>query len=470
MISFKNFLTNYYYKLRIALTFSFVTILLVLVMSAVSFYFIKELYLAQLSEQVTTSVSTAALQIDPGYIDILELGLPTGSASEYFNSIFSKHLSVHPNAELFIFNRQFDLLVHSNQNKPAGQTEANLLLNRHEIFNLKEGKAISTMPFKGDDGSWYLWGFYRLSGNSWLAMRESAARLANVEEFSRIFWYIGLAGVIITLGLSLLISGSITKPLNKLVLFSREIGKGNMNVEAPSGVKGEILTLSNAMSMMRNDLIRKQKEKEDILAQIAHEIRNPLGGIELLASLTREDLLREEKSTEYLDKILTEINGLKNLITAYLSYSRPVQAMSSKVRLAEIAGDAAGILSSRIKSRGVCLEMDLGAGEVTFDQGHLKQILLNLLSNSLESAGRNGKILLRSENTDGKIKISVIDDGPGITEANREKVFEPFFTTKKDGTGLGLAICRKLCNENRAEIMIEAIEKGCCISIIKENV
>ncbi|MGE5497273.1 MAG: ATP-binding protein [Syntrophothermus sp.] len=464
----KNILNNYYYKIRIVLTFSLVTILLVVILSRISYQFIKEIYLSQITEQAVITVKMVKTQLDQEYIDILDLGKPSGSAADYFRELFARNLSARSNGELFIFDGKFNLVTHSDPSRETGNTEAGLLLNRHEILNLKPGSTVASLPFKGDDGSWYLWGFTRLNGNYWLALKESAGRLSQVESFSRIFWYIGMSGVIVILLLSLLISAAITKPLHRLIDFSREIGRGNMLVPGPEDIKGEIKALSVAMTMMRNDLIKNQKEKENILAQIAHEIRNPLGGIELLANLTREDLVKDGRKTDYLDRILSEVNGLKGLITAYLSYSRPVQAMPERIRLAKLIPEVTGLLVSDIKSKQACIEYRLNTDTIIFDPGHLKQIMINLLSNSLEAAEEQVKIIIQSNEEDGKVKLSVIDDGPGIEESSREKIFEPFYTTRKNGTGLGLAVCRKLCYENKADIFLEKTDKETCITIMKE--
>jgi C4-dicarboxylate-specific signal transduction histidine kinase len=97
-----------------------------------------------------------------------------------------------------------------------------------------------------------------------------------------------------------------------------------------------------------------------------------------------------------------------------------------------------------------------------FDENHLKQILLNLLANCIESfsahknsGGGNRDILIIAKEENGSGLISVSDNGSGIAEENLKLIFNPFFTTKKNGTGLGLTISRKLCLENNAEMLLE---------------
>lgn len=91
------------------------------------------------------------------------------------------------------------------------------------------------------------------------------------------------------------------------------------------------------------------------------------------------------------------------------------------------------------------------------------------MTNSMESMKQNGNISVSVYKEDKKWRIMFSDDGPGINGENLSRVFEPFFTTKKDGTGLGLAICKKLCNENKADLIVENNkEKGITFTIIKD--
>ncbi len=119
--------------------------------------------------------------------------------------------------------------------------------------------------------------------------------------------------------------------------------------------------------------------------------------------------------------------------------------------------------------RNIKINLRNNVDKIWFDQSHLKQIFLNLMTNSLESIKQNGNISISIVKESKKWKINFSDDGSGIDEKHLSRIFEPFFTTKKDGTGLGLAICKKLCNENKAELKVENnSEKGLTFTIIKD--
>ncbi|MGE5350764.1 MAG: ATP-binding protein [Acidobacteriota bacterium] len=469
MTVLKGLIEKSYYRIRIIFTFCLVTSAFVLITSAVSYRFIRDLYLSELSRQVNVSTQLLSRQIDKKYLDILHFGFPEKSVGDYYRDIFHSFLDPDLQMEAFLFDRNFTILVHSASKTMEGTQDVRLMLNRKEISELKLGQSASSLPFKGDDGNWYLWSFCRLDDSFWLALRENALHLQKVENFSSIFLYIGLGGLAVSFILGLLLAGSISRPLDRLASFSRQIGGGDLLAPEPEKMYGEIKELSSSMNKMRYGLLRIQNEKETMLAQIAHEIRNPLGGIELLAGLLKEDILKENKNPAYADKILGEINGLKALITAFLSYSRPMPSDPSWVSTSEIFCGIRDIFSTKLKERRVCLDINDNLGRIYFDPQHLRNILVNLIANSLEALQEEGHIELIAEKAGGTSLISVKDNGPGIPKENLPQIFEPFFSTKKDGTGLGLAISKKLCLENNAILEAGNNDKGSVFTIIKKN-
>ena len=467
------FLSRSYYKIRIIVTFCIITILLVLVFSFLSYRFVRKLYLDQLSDQVNIVTKMISHQIDNKYLELLQVGTPISSTVDYFKKIFRENLNNGYHSQIFIFDKDFNIIVHSDSSITAKDHDPLLLLNQKEISDLHANESLVTLPFKGNDNEWYLWGFFRLDDNYWLALKESASKFERVEEFALDFFYLGLGGIILTILTAWFMTRTLTKPIDQLVEFSHQIGQGNYTIEAPQNTHGELKILAQSMNRMKTDIDAHNKEKEKILAQIAHEIRNPLGGIELLANLTKEDLLKDinscSVSTEYLDKIICEINSLKSLITSYLNFSRPLPADPGWIETSKFLKEIEYNFKTNLLSRNIKISFKNDVEKIWFDLSHLKQIFLNLIANSLESIKQNGNISISVYKENMKWKISFSDDGSGIDEKNLSKVFEPFFTTKKNGTGLGLAICKKLCNENKADLKVENnSEKGLTFTIIKD--
>jgi signal transduction histidine kinase len=463
-----NLFSKSYYKYKIIITFSIVTILLVAVLANVSYNFMNKFYLNELSNNVKKTTLLTSMQIDTTYLSSVQSGLITKTTKQYFNKLFNNKNLNNIYSEIFVFDKNLYVIIHSDTTKLLGKQEPRLLLNEQEILNLHLGKAITSLPFKGNDNNWYLWGFIKLTDNYWLAVRESAKNFEQLDQLSNLIWYFGLGGIALSVLLGFIVANSITKPITKLVAFSNAIGKGNFKAKIPKGMKGELKTLAKAMDLMRSNIDNNQKEKEKILAQIAHEIRNPLGGIELLINLINESA-DSIKNKDYTKRVLNEINGLKELITSYLNYSKPSPAIEEVINLTNIIDESLLIFAKEIKEKNISVEKDIKLKTIIFDKNHLRNILLNLIKNSIDSITKNGKIIINTYNDKTANYISIQDNGTGIEEGNLSKIFEPFFTTKTNGTGLGLASCKKFCDENNAQLKVKTLEQGSVFIISKEN-
>jgi signal transduction histidine kinase len=183
----------------------------------------------------------------------------------------------------------------------------------------------------------------------------------------------------------------------------------------------------------------------ELTARIAHEIRNPLTAARSLTQqLTREP---GAPHAEEHGLILTELERIDRQVTDLLRFARRDELRWEPVDLAEVAKETAQGLRSSLAAAGIDLQvatngMALGLG----DREKLRQTLLNLIENArdaLQSAAGRGCIRLDVQATNGRVRLDVIDDGPGIDEDALPHLFEAFFSRKPNGTGLGLAIVKR---------------------------
>lgn len=177
-------LNKSYYKKQIIFTFSVVTIILVVAISFTSYNFIRNLYLEEISSHVKTSTQIISNQIDESYLDILSIGAPTKLTQAYFQNIFKRNTVNKTPSEIFIFDKNLMVLVHSDISVIENRSNPNLIINKKDIEELTIKQSFASIPFKGDDGNWYLWGFYRLDENFFLAVKESADKLQKVDRKS----------------------------------------------------------------------------------------------------------------------------------------------------------------------------------------------------------------------------------------------------------------------------------------------
>ncbi len=444
-------------KTKTILIFGFLTLILVFVMAPLSYISVKNIYLKQVHQHVNLLSSIVSDELDLRFLDFIDPESESAGVHHY-----QKQLQVTTDRlqlkNIFIFDSGGTVLVTTSQKN----NQAGLLLNLEEINKLKEGQSYNSLPFKSSDGDWYLWNYRRLNDKYFLGLRESSARLAEIDTLASWFIGVGFIGIVLVLIAGWYVGRSVAGPVNRLVDFSTEIGKGNLEAFPPVGIRGELAVLQKALIQMQNDLANHQQEKERMLAQIAHELRNPLGGIALLAGLIKEELSPDSKEAEYAQRILEETEELKNQITAYLNFSKPLKPEPETIRINDLVKAIQDDLTLVLKTQNIQLRLETERETVRFDPIHLRQVLTNLIQNSARAIGENGIITIFSENE----HLSVSDSGPGIPVENLDKVFEPFYTTETEGAGLGLAICRKLCQENRADISVENnLIEGCTFTI-----
>jgi PAS domain S-box-containing protein len=198
-------------------------------------------------------------------------------------------------------------------------------------------------------------------------------------------------------------------------------------------------------------------------ANVAHEIKNPLGTIVLNAELLEEELGRftTEDTTEarsLLGVIKSELDHLIDVVEEYLQFARLPKVKLEKGNVNEVISDLLLFLKEEAFGRNVMVVEDLETGlpPVQLDAKQFRQALLNILKNSFEAMPEGGKLTVSTALKDGHVQITIADTGRGIPEENLELVFTPFFSTKHGGTGLGLPITTHIVKEHRGTVSLES--------------
>ncbi len=188
----------------------------------------------------------------------------------------------------------------------------------------------------------------------------------------------------------------------------------------------------------------------EMAASVAHELRNPLGGIGGFAALLKDMLPRESVEARYVSKIIEGVDGLNKVATNLLAYTRPVEPMLQQFDLCNLLREVISFVQIEIEQEGLPVRMltELGPNpcDVQMDPELLRQGFLNLFKNAVQALGeKGGEVICRigEDEQPGWLRVDIVDDGPGVSSELQDKLFNPFFTTRAKGTGLGLAIVRK---------------------------
>lgn len=200
----------------------------------------------------------------------------------------------------------------------------------------------------------------------------------------------------------------------------------------------------------------------ELAAGVAHEINNPLTGV-----IGYAELLMQEDVPERIKKDLEVIHSgakrVADVVKGLLKFARQAKPERTLVNINEIIEVTLRLRAYELETSNikVTTKLDPDLPLTIADPGQLQQVFLNLLINSeteMRSAHGKGKLVVKTEAIDSKIRISFKDDGPGITKANLERIFEPFFTTREvgKGTGLGLSICHGIVTDHGGRISVES--------------
>jgi signal transduction histidine kinase len=204
----------------------------------------------------------------------------------------------------------------------------------------------------------------------------------------------------------------------------------------------------------------------EMVARIAHEIRNPLGSIELFASMLRRDLTGVPALRGYAEHISSSVHMMDRLLTNLLLYTKPDCSHGEWHATEALMLDALTLAAHAVAHTRIDIRLDVDplASRIWCDAGQMKQVVLNLILNSIHAMPGNGTLTLSAtlaeEQTSGGplLRLSVSDTGVGIAAAQRSRIFDPFFTTRDEGTGLGLAIVHAIVEGHRGRIDVESVE------------
>ncbi len=208
-----------------------------------------------------------------------------------------------------------------------------------------------------------------------------------------------------------------------------------------------------------------------LAAGLAHEIKNPLGGIKGAAQLLAMELSAQRQLKEYTDVMVREVDRVNGIIEELMDLARPRQAKWSEVNLTKILGDIVLFQKEAQRGRDVefLLNFDPSIPPILGDENLLTRLFLNLVKNAGEAIEKTGRIEVMTKvasdyhyTKQGSrpvplIQVDVRDNGRGIPAEDIDRIFTPFYTTKDKGSGLGLATCQQIVNIHRGILKVESI-------------
>ena len=196
----------------------------------------------------------------------------------------------------------------------------------------------------------------------------------------------------------------------------------------------------------------------EMAARIAHEIKNPLGSMELFLSMLSSGKMRA-KDKKYIDYVQFGVKTIDRIINNILSYTRPKTLAMKEERISEIVKNTLDFMSVSIASRNIDVQFSpYFRGPSFFDPDMIKLVVMNFISNAIEAVPSRGLIKIDIREEERYAVVVVSDNGTGMSEEVRKDIFNPFFTTKDKGVGLGLFIVHNIVKAHGGYIEVESTE------------
>jgi two-component system nitrogen regulation sensor histidine kinase GlnL len=205
-------------------------------------------------------------------------------------------------------------------------------------------------------------------------------------------------------------------------------------------------------------------------AGLAHEIKNPLGGIRGAAQLMAQEFSADNDLQEYTRVMIREVERINSIIEELMDLSSPRRPETNEVNLAKLLGDIVLFQREALRHKKIdfALKLDPSIPPIKGDENLLTRLFLNLIKNAGEAVEKGGRVEIVTRVASEYhlqqpgdrpipfIVVDISDDGPGIAKEQMEQIFTPFFTTKTQGSGLGLAICQKIISEHQGFLKVDS--------------
>lgn len=457
---------------------------------------------AELGRRLAGIAAVAATQISEESVALLASGDET---SRTYRNLRRRLLEIRDAAgvaRVYLFASDLTARVDTDE-VPIGTRYYGLESSRTELRQVfptgAPGRSSSSLLFRGRDGKLYKSGYAPISpaggaeaGRFAVGVDGNAALYTDLIGLRKTLLYVGLGGVLTMVLLGVGFGLRLTRPLRRLRESARLIGSGvldqpidqlvDQQSTVPATRRGgdEVAELADGLEAMRQALRARDERMQMMLSGIAHEVRNPLGGMELFAGLLAEEVhiaspVDVPTVQGYVQRIQKELRHLQRVVNDFLEYARrppPQLAPTSVADLLDEVRDSVAATASGGVQVTVAAAPELVA---LADATQLRRALLNLAHNAVQACAavpaedpRPRTVELSAGRAaDGRwVRVTVRDSGLGIPEEALPKIWTPFFTTRAQGTGLGLAFVREIVQDHGGQLDVKTGAAGTTFELL----
>ncbi len=399
-------------------------------------------------------------------------------------------------SRVFLINTDMQSIVDTQEGQAIGDRFYHLDVQHSFLMEVLEKGSGSSLLYKSG-GKYYKSGFAVIRDEDGepraiVVVEGRAEQYEILGALSRRLFMLGGGGALILIALSAFFARRMAVPLKKLESAAKLMAGGTLDQPIHVQGSGEVALVSHSMEKMRQELQRRDEQLRMMLAGVAHEVRNPLGGMELIVGMLREDLEGEPEKIDAVDRIKRELDYLGKVVKDFLEYARWDLKETMAVNLADAVKEGMELLAPEAAKHGVTLDSGTVPAEILVmcAREEVRRVVLNMVGNAIHAAGEHARAL-KEDNAGGQledpaegtvwaeisrcerngvsfVELWVCDNGPGVDPEYAEKIFEPFYTSKQQGTGLGLALGRKVAEAHGGylEVRTERNKTGGAVFVL----
>lgn len=382
---------------------------------------------------------------------------------------------------LFLFDRELKSLVDTNPQVTLHQRLYTLDADRLEIAKtFAQGESTTSILFTDEDGTRYKNAYVpifldeeRKQVVAVLGVEASASYFDLLTNFASGLVFMGAFGLLLIILVAVLFARRITEPVNTLVDAAQRLGQGQLDEpvtkldpRSPHD-DDELKFLARAFEEMRLNIVSRDQQMQMMLSGIAHEVRNPLGGMELFCGLLHEDLAAEsgldpgaQDKLDKVERIQRELGYLAKVVNDFLDFARHKPLELERFSAQELAQEVYNLLFGQLLESCCELEIQIEPDELelTGDRERLRRALINAIRNAYQASPDGGQITLRLSSPSPSLRaLEVADHGVGIPQEKLQDILTPFYTTKEKGSGLGLAMIQKVAEQHGGTLALESV-------------
>jgi signal transduction histidine kinase len=417
----------------------------------------------ELGRRLTSIAAAAAAQIGDENVALLAPGDEETRTYRNLSRRLAELATASGAARIYVFDADHTSRVDTRAGVPIGERYYALDAQQAELRRVFGGTPAASVLFRGRDGSFYKSGFAPVRNDAGafafaVGVDAAASFYEQLAGFRRTLFAVGAAGTLAIVALSILVARWLVRPVRRLARAADRIGHGELDDPVRATSRDEIGLVAETMEQMRQQLRARDERMQMMLAGIAHEVRNPLGGLELYAGLLREELDGDGDKLQHVQRIERELLRLKTIVSDFLDYARRPKPSVGACNVADLLAEVRDIAVAAAQPRNVRVALTAEPARVAGDEGQLRRALVNLAHNAVQACpdDGSGEVTLRCARTGGEVIVTVRDTGAGIDPEMLAKIWTPFYTTKQSGTGLGLAFVRDIAQDHGARLAVDS--------------